>query len=130
MTTFREYLEESIDVKSLLTKDQDVGDVTDGHHTFDELYDFRMAYNALLFNEWAKLGINQVHKSKKHFDGEDCFGSGNFIVVAVLPSGQISNHYKLKDWDLFKIPEHEKALFKFDGHSPSDALVRLLSYKS
>jgi hypothetical protein len=31
--------------------------------------------------------------------------------------GQITNHYKLEDWDLFKIPETEKALVKFDGHT-------------
>ena len=101
--------------------------ISDGYHTFDELYEFRKVYNAALFNEWAKFDIPQynVHKSIRHNDGELCFGGGWFIVVAVLPKGQISNHYELKDWDLFKIPEKEKALFEFDGHTSNDVINRL-----
>lgn len=102
-----------------------IGKISDGYHTFDELYDFRKVYNASLFNEWARLGLYSVHKSLKHHDGEDAFGGGWFIVVAVLPEGQISNHYRLEDWDMFQIPECEKALFEFDGHTPKDVLARL-----
>ena len=110
------------------------GKISDGYHTFDELYEFRKVYNAALFNEWAKqfAQINitnipkyDVHKSWKHHDGELCFGGGWFIVVAVLPTGQISNHYEAKDWDLFKIPEVEKAKYEFDGHTSNDVLERL-----
>ena len=98
---------------------------SDGYHTFKELYEFRKVYNAALFNEWAKSGNYFVHKSWKHHDGELCFGGGWFIVVAVLPSGQISNHYEDKDWDLFKIPETPATMFEFDGHTPQDVLNRL-----
>ncbi len=48
-----------------------------------------------------------------------------FIVIAILPSGQISNHYELKDWDLFKCEEVKKAKYKFDGHTAQDVLERL-----
>lgn len=119
--------------------------ISDGYHTFDELYEFRKMYNAALFNEWGKQlefvsageGINNlrgvisipikydVHKSWRHYDGELCFGGGWFIVVAMLPTGQISNHYKAEDWDLFKIPEVEKAKYEFDGHTGKDVLERL-----
>ena len=108
-------------------------DASDGYHTFKELYEFRKVYNAALFNAWAsghkqKFGVkHEVHKSKKHFDGEECFGGGWFIVVAVLPAGQISNHYEMKDWGLFDVPEVEKALYEFDGHTPQDVLERLKS---
>lgn len=119
---------------------------SDGYHTFKELYEFRKAYNVALFNEWAKqttpnpkwakednqpvvLPKYNVHKSWRHNDGELCFGGGWFIVVAVLPTGQISNHYKAEDWDLFQIPETEKALFEFDGHTTEDVIERLLSIK-
>jgi hypothetical protein len=103
------------------------GNYSDGYHTFNELYEFRKTYNAALFNEWAKFDIPQynVHKSIRHHDGEYCFGGGWFIVVAVLPTGQISNHYELKDWDLFKIPAKDRALFEFDGHTSSDVAARL-----
>ena len=86
-----------------------MGEVSDGYHTFNELYEYRLLYNAAFFNELAKQNLYDVHKSKKHSDGEDCFGGGWFIVMAELPTGQISNHYELKDWDLFQVPEKEKA---------------------
>jgi hypothetical protein len=114
--------------------------LSDGYHSFKELYDFRMVYNTALFNEWAKQtgfddGVNyhyklpkyNVHKSWKHYDGELCFGGGWFIVSAMLPTGLISNHYKAEYFDLFKIPEVEKALFPFDGHNGFDVLERLKS---
>lgn len=116
------------------------GEISDGYHTFNELYDFRKVYNALWFNELAAPlmeALSQedlpetyqpkyyVHKSKRHHDGELCFGGGWFIVSAMLPTGLVSNHYKLEDWDLFKVPSAEKALFEFDGHTSNDVLNRL-----
>ena len=103
-------------------------EVSDGYHTFDELYEYRKSYNAALFNEWNKIGQFNVHKSIRHNDGELCFGGGWFIVVAVLPTGQITNHYKMDDWDLFKIEESEKAKIPYDGHTPIDALERLNAF--
>lgn len=107
--------------------------INDGYHTFGDLYEFRKLYNAALFNELAKTETGHqkeypkydVHKSKRHNDGELCFGGGWFIVVAILPTGQISNHYKMEDWDLFKIPEYPIAKYEFDGHTPEDVMERL-----
>lgn len=121
-------------------------------NVIEKLYDFRKAYNVALFNEWGSqitedktfcMAENgkiieittdthykyDVHKSWKHNDGELCFGGGWFIVVAILPEGQISNHYKAEDWDLFNIPEEPKALFPFDGHTGQDVIERLLKVK-
>lgn len=109
-------------------KEQDIieeNEISDGYHTFNDLYEFRKLYNALLFNEWAKHSEYEVYKSKRHYDGEECFGGGWFIVVAMLPTGQISNHYKLKDWDLFDIPEYDKSKYEFDGHTPHDVMQRM-----
>lgn len=99
--------------------------ISDGYHTFDELYEFRKVYNAALFKEWSEQGKYEVHKSIRHNDGELCFGGGWFIVVAILPTGQISNHYKIADWDLFKIEAFDKAKYPFDGHSGKDVIDRL-----
>jgi len=124
---------------------REIEKIHDGYHSFNELYEFRKMYNAALFNEWGKqLDVLQfidlskfpeeqppvrkkynVHKSWKHHDGELCFGGGWFIVCAMLPTGQITNHYKAEDWDLFKIPEVETALFEYDGHTAQDVLDRL-----
>lgn len=103
-------------------------EINHGYHTFNELYEFRKLYNALLFNEWAKSKKVEVYKSKKHYDGEVCFDQYHFIVVAILPKGQIANHYKLKDWDLFQIPEYEKSKYEYDNHTPKDVIYRLNSF--
>jgi hypothetical protein len=99
---------------------------SDGYHTFKELYEFRKMYNATLFNEWAAQGKYDVHKSRKHYDGKSPFGKTSwFIVVAILPTGQITNHYRTTDWTLFKVPIVEKAKFPYDGHTAKDSLNRL-----
>lgn len=104
----------------------DSDDVSDGWHTFGELYHYRMLYNAALFNELhAHHEGLQIHKSWRHHDGELCFGKDNyFIVVAQLPTGQISNHYHGDFWDLFQIPEQERAA-EYDGHTPEQVAERL-----
>ena len=133
-----DYMELKQQAKEMEKAQSEVTENTsDGYHTFKELYEFRKAYNVALFNEWGLQKETRwenirttpkynVHKSWRHNDGELCFGGGWFIVVAVLPTGQISNHYKAEDWDLFKIPETEKALFEFDGHTSEDVINRLL----
>lgn len=104
---------------------KDMGEVSDGYHTFNELYYYRMLYNAAFFNELAKNSNIRVIKSKRHSDGELCFGdSDNFIVQAQLPTGQVSNHYHMKDWDKFHIDEVEVA-DEWDGHTPQQAAERL-----
>lgn len=108
-------------------KTDDIGELSDGYHSFNELYRYRLLYNAVFFNELAKRGIYKVLKSKRHNDGEECFGGGWFIVMAELPTGQISNHYELKDWDLFKCNEVEVAP-KWDGHTPQDVADRIEKY--
>ena len=106
------------------------GETSDGYHTFNELYEFRKLYNAALFNAWhnCRGPLNfRVHKSWRHSDGEHCFGGGWFIVMATLPTGQISNHYEATDWDLFKIPYRERAE-EWDGHTAADVAQRLAAH--
>lgn len=100
--------------------------IDDGYHTFKELYEYRKLYNAVFFNSLPADKF-KVLKSKRHADGEECFGGGWFVVQAELPTGQISNHYEMKDWDLFKIPEKEFAN-EWDGHSPADVAKRIKAY--
>lgn len=111
-------------IDSLQQEQLNIGEVSDGYHTFNELYYYRMLYNAAFFNLLPK---GWVHKSKRHHTGEECFGGGWFVVIANLPTGQISNHYELKDWDLFRVPEKEFA-DEWDGHTPQEAAERLHKY--
>ena len=112
------------DINESILKMGDSSKVSDGYHTFEELYNFRKVFNALLFNEWALRGTYPVVKSRKYSDGTPCFGGWFIIVVATLPSGQISSHYKEEDWDLFSC--QEVALpSEYDGHTAQDVLMRL-----
>lgn len=120
------FLDETIDL--LAAEMKVTGATSDGYHTFNELYEFRKVYNAVLFNEWSRQSKYNIHKSIKHDDGELCFGGGWFIVMATLPTGQISNHYELKDWDLFECEARDRA-DKWDGHTAQDVVKRLLSLK-
>lgn len=106
---------------------QNIEDINDGYHSFKELYDYRMLYNAAFFNAINPWEDYKICKSKRHSDGEECFGGGWFIVMAELPTGQISNHYEMKYWDLFKIPEVDLAP-EWDGHTPQEAAKRLENY--
>ena len=97
-----------------------VADLSDEYHTMDELYDYRMLYNALAVNAMPASAC----KSWRHSDGELCFGGGWFVVYLTLPTGQVSNHYKADYWDLFQVPEVETAP-EYDGHTPQDAADRM-----
>lgn len=110
------------------------GKVSDGYHTFDELYHYRMLYNAGMANALYDLEYHdrgqdiKIVKSWRHSDGELCFGKDNyFVVVMQLPTGQVSNHYHGEHWDLFKVPEVERAP-EYDGHTPQEAAERLEKY--
>lgn len=97
----------------------------DEHHSVQELYAYRMAYNAVAFNQWARDGKYEVHKSWRHGDGEKCFGGGWFIVSATTPYGQVTNHYSSEHWHQFHVPIRERAA-EWDGHTPQQALERLI----
>lgn len=105
-------------------------DVSDGYHTFSELYDHRRALTAALLNTLHVTKYATVGKAKLHSDGS--MFDGYFVVfiqsvVYDLPTTVISYHYSLKHWEEFKIPEFDKAP-EYDGHASSDVINRLLSF--
>ena len=100
------------------------GTLSDGYHTHNELYEYRLLYHAHAARGWVAAGVPVV-RSRRHHDGEEPFGGGWFIVVAELPTGQISNHYRLADWALFDgVPEVPLAPV-WDRHTPTEAAERL-----
>lgn len=103
----------------------DPGSISDGFHTFAEMYEARMLLHAYAARYWLDQG-HPVVKSLKHADGEYCFGpnSGWFIVTAQLPTGQVSNHYPTDHWDLFQVPEVELPP-EWDGHDTAAAAARM-----
>ena len=106
----------------------DPGGISDGYHTFDELYYYRMLYNAMAVNMLYWDRTVPVFKSKKHHDGKPCFDGKYFIVQMILPTGYVANHYELKYWDLFKVSEQERAPYEYDGSTPAEEAERIHEY--
>lgn len=99
--------------------------VSDGHHTFGELYDHRRALTAVLAAAAATAGDSWRSKAH-HPDDDPMFEGGYFIVGIDLPTGTIAYHYELKHWDDFAaVPEREHAP-KWDGATPADTVARCL----
>ena len=104
-------------------------DVSDGDHTFRELYWQRAILCAAFFNTMNP--IFSPHKAHKHYNSnmevELCFGGGYFIVMATLPTGQISCHFENKYWNLFNIPEKDCCDI-WDGHTSDESFGRIMDY--
>lgn len=98
----------------------DVKKMSDGYHTFADLYEQRLILS-------AALAKNNPHawKSKRHEDGSVPFGGGWFIMGFDTDEGCYTYHYELKDWDLFQCRELDKGK-PWDGHTSKD-VRRLLS---
>ena len=103
---------------------ENIGEFSDGYHTFNELYHHR----AVLFSVICNMFPKRAWKSKLHDTG-DMF-DGMFIVGIETEQGQATYHYDIEPyWDMFKVKELEKAP-KWDGHTPSDAIQRIVSISS
>ena len=101
---------------------KDIGDVSDGFHTFNGLYEQRM----ILFAALVKAYKDKAWKSYRHEDGEYCFGGGWFVVGIDTPEGSYTYHYENKYWDMFDCMDLPRAKH-WDGHTEADAETRLMS---
>ena len=102
---------------------EDMGEVSDGYHTFNQLYYQR----AVLFATIVNLNKDKAWKSFKHFDGNYCFDSNGewFIVGVDTPKGSYTYHYSKEYWNMFDCKELECGK-EWDGHTEED-VTRLLS---
>lgn len=102
----------------------DTDDISDGFHTFGELYDHRRALTAAL----VATNKYPAWRSKQHHPDGDPIFPGYFIVGIELPTGTITYHYKLEYWDDFYFGtddlEHAPV---WDGASPAATVERLLA---
>ena len=102
----------------------EIDDVSDGFHTFRQLYYQRM----MLFATIVKQNKDKAWKSLRHEDGELCFGGGWFIVGIDTPEGSYTYHYEDNYFSLFDCEELECSKH-WDGHTEKD-VTRLLSLPS
>ena len=104
--------------------DTGIDDLSDGFHTFRQLYCQRM----MLFATIVRQNREKAWKSLRHEDGEPCFGGGWFIVGIDTPEGSYTYHYEDNFYSLFDCEELECAKH-WDGHTEKD-VTRLLSLPS
>ena len=109
------------EVPAILIPESGIGDVSDGYHTFIELYYQRM----MLFAVLVKIYKDRAWKSWKHEDGKQCFDGGWFIVGIDTPEGSYTYHYEGKYFDMFDCPELPTGKH-WDGHTEKD-VTRLFS---
>jgi len=99
------------------------GQVSDGYHTFDELYAHRCAlFVALMLHSNTK---GPVWRSLLHDDGT--MFDGWFIAGMSLPTGPITYHLPIEMWDTLNDPGVAtlNQAFPWDGHTPADVVQRL-----
>lgn len=98
--------------------------ISDGFHTFDELYDHRRALTAAL----AKA-LPSWRSKAHHPEDSSMFEGGYFIVGLDLPGvGTVTYHYKLTHWDDFTGVDELEHAPKWDGAAPGDTVTRLLAW--
>ncbi len=98
-------------------------DISDGYHTFNELYDHRCT----LFIAFASTYKDGAYfwKSAKHADGS--MMEGFFIAGLFVQHGkQIAYHMPVKFWELCPEARTLDVAPEWDKHTPDQALERLL----
>ena len=120
--------------KPTITIKTDEVEISDGYHTFTELYEHRIvlfiqlckwltAYTGATHKGEADL-LPMVWRSKRHSDGSEW--DGWFIMGIGQEKGkQISYHLPMNKWkDTDWVNTLDKAP-EWDGHTPNDVLERL-----
>ena len=111
----------------------DTNQISDGYHTFGELYEHRHSLclalmKALPEHSWFSL---------KHSDGELCFGDGEWFVAGITLPGMsipsdITYHLPIRLWTVAQrtgAKELEQAP-KWDGHTSLGVISRLLVWSA
>lgn len=101
----------------------DIGEVSDGSHTFNELYDHRHALMVALMNSHPDISWrSRLHHDYTKYDGY-------FIAGMRLPTGDISYHLPNNLWqNLCDITPKYRAP-EWDGHTSDDVVKRLMQWE-
>lgn len=125
--------EEMLNSLSLHFSGKDL-EVSDGYHTFDELYDHRISLFIQLCRLLKKIDMvksdkivmlpYEVWRSKLHSDGTSF--EGWFVLGINKEFGrQMTYHLPLARWEETSFAETLAIAPVFDGHASSDVLERL-----
>jgi hypothetical protein len=104
----------------------DLGKISDGYHTFHELYEHRAALFIALMKTFPEISWY----SKRHEQGGADMFDGMFIAGMDLPTGQVTYHLNLIPWwtplQYSKVEERTYAP-EWDGHNSDEVIVRINS---
>ncbi len=98
------------------------GEVSDGYHTFDELYEHRCTlYVALVQHVPNRAWRSYLHDDGKGFDGW-------FVCGIDLPAGPVTYHLPERMWSFLDGIKTLDRAPKFDGHTSADVIERLTAW--
>ncbi len=97
------------------------GNISDGFHTFDELYEHRVA----LFIALCRAYRPHAWKTRYHSNGEEW--EGWFILGLFSEEGkQITHHINISYWEMLEDIRTLERQPVWDGHVHKDIVERLL----
>lgn len=114
--------------------------ISDGFHTFGELYEHRIQIYITLCRVLSKLPtikISSIEGSREiaaipvwrswnHSDGTPAFGGGWFVLgIYDKPGKQITYHLLDSYWEQCSFAKELERAPDFDGHTSADVLERL-----
>ena len=99
----------------------EMGEVSDGYHTFNELY----AHRVRLFSTLMSAHADQAWWSHQHHDGSKMEG---WILAGIdTPNGPVTYHLPVSEIDMLPIGTELERGKEWDGHTADDVLERLKS---
>ena len=102
----------------------DTNKISDGYHTFEELYEHRIVLYIALCR--ALVNDHTVWRSRKHSDGSSW--EGWFVLgIGVSNGTQITYHLPDRFWDDCSFAGALEIAPWFDGHTSADVLQRIKS---
>lgn len=102
---------------------EEEGQLSDGNHTFRELY----AHRVTLFALACRLRPDLAWRSRAHHDGTRL--PGWFLAGMNTPAGPVSYHAPLTAWDEFDGVATLDRAPEWDGHTPADVLDRIRAWR-
>lgn len=111
----------------------DTNKISDGYHTFGELYEHRIELFIQVCKRWTALPGDyfvpphrEVWRSRFHSDGKLAYGGGWFVLgIGISPGHQITYHLPDKYWERCNFAAVLELAPEFDGHTSNDVLQRL-----
>lgn len=123
------HINEAIRVHDL-RKALNTNEISDGYHTFGELYNHRIELFIQLCSLWAHNakyhhnGGPDIWRTQKHSDSS-CIDGWLLLGMNKEAGSQITYHLPISRWNDCSFAETLECAPEFDGHTSDDVLKRL-----